>query len=153
MWNKQIKNLPKKARKQHLHEKLDKVLPQRVDIDDADPEHPRVFILRDLDAEHNLYAMRCQMSSYATQLKKLKSVYGDNIRRVLTMYGCTQPYAQPNAVVFWKSIKNTIKDFIECDNLTNWFSLRSNSIKVEQNMTLCQFKKKIVELNAKRLSV
>lgn len=119
---------------------LDNVLPQRVDIDQSDPSYPQVFILRDLDAEsdeYNLYAMRCQSNSYGAQLKKLKSKYGDNIRRVLTI-------KQPNAVVFWNTIKKELRDTIECDNQTNWFRL--------VNMTKMQFKRKVIELDRKRVS-
>lgn len=121
--------------------KLDKVLPQRVNINLSDPNHPQVFILRDCDAEedeHNLYAMRCQTSSYKAQLKKLKSKYGNNIRRVLTI-------KQPNAVVFWNRIKKELHDNIKCYKNTNWFSL--------VNMTKIQFKRKVIDLNTKRMTL
>jgi hypothetical protein len=119
---------------------LDTVLPQRVDIKSNDPDYPQVFILRDLDAEegdHNFYAMRCQTSNYNARLKELKAKYGDNIKRACTI-------KQPNAVVFWKSVKKTLHANLICDSKTNWFSLH--------DMTKIQFKKKISELNDKRMN-
>jgi hypothetical protein len=123
-----------------LHIKLDKVLPQRVDLEISDPDYPHVYIIRDCDAdegEHDLYAMRCQASNYNNQLRRLKSKYGENLRRVLTI-------KQPNAVVFWKSIKKELHDNLVCDKKTNWFSLT--------NLSKIQFKRKIMELNALRLN-
>ena len=123
-----------------LRVKLDTVLPQRVDIKSNDPDYPQVFILRDLDAEeddHNFYAMRCQTSNYNTRLKELKSKYGDNIKRACTI-------KQPNAVVFWKSVKSTFHANLICDSTSNWFSLK--------DMTKIQFKNKIAELNNKRIN-
>jgi hypothetical protein len=119
---------------------LKSVLPQRVDIKSNDPDYPQVFILRDLDAEegdHNFYAMRCQTSNYNARLKELKAKYGDNIKRACTI-------KQPNAVVFWKSVKKTLQTNLICDSKTNWFSL--------YDMTKIQFKKKISELNDNRMN-
>jgi hypothetical protein len=122
-----------------FRKKLDTVLPQRVDIEESNPECPQVFILRDLDAEigePNLYAMRCQTKSYNSQLRALKSKYGDNIRRTLTI-------KQPNAVVFWNSVKRALSKNMEHD-VGNWFMLK--------NMTKMQFKRKVIELNKHRLN-
>jgi hypothetical protein len=119
---------------------LDKVLPHSVDIELSDPDYPQVFILRDLDAEegeHNFYAMRCQTSNYKTRLRELKSKYGDNIKRACTI-------KQPNAVIFWKSVKKELRNNLVCDSTSNWFSLK--------DMTKIQFKKKITEINTKRLT-
>jgi hypothetical protein len=119
---------------------LDTVLPQRVDIKSNDPDYPQVFILRDLDAEeneYNFYAMRCQTSNYNSRLKELKAKYGDNIKRACTI-------KQPNAIVFWKSVKKTLHANLICDSKTNWFSLH--------DMTKIQFKNKISELNDKRIN-
>jgi hypothetical protein len=126
---------------ENTNQKLDAVLPQRVAIESNDPDHPQVFILRDCDAtegELNLYCMRCQTSKYNQQLKKLKSNYGDNIRRMLTI-------KQPNAIVFWKEIKKELSANIIKDNNSNWFKL--------QNMTNLEFKQKINELDATRKRV
>jgi hypothetical protein len=123
----------------NVSKKLDNVLPQRVDIEQSDPNYPQVFILRDCDAkenEHNFYAMRCQTKSYGSQLKKLKSKYGDNIRRTLTI-------KQPNAIVFWGSIKKELGNNIDCDKMTNWFSLI--------NITKLEFKQLVMVANTKRL--
>ena len=111
---------------------------QRVDIESNDPDHPQVYILRDVDAqegEPDLYYMRCQTSGYARQLKKLKANYGDNIHRMLTI-------KQPNAVVFWKKIKKELSANIIKSKDSNWFKL--------QNMTNLEFKRKINGLDEKR---
>jgi hypothetical protein len=126
---------------ENTNQKLDAVLPQRVLIAYDDPDHPQVYILRDCDAtagELNLYYMRCQTSNYAQQVKKLKSNYGDNIRRMLTI-------KQPNAIVFWKEIKKELSANIIKSKDSNWFRL--------QNMTNLEFKQKINELDSKRKRV
>jgi hypothetical protein len=81
--------------------------------------------------------MRCQASNYNSRLKELKAKYGDNIKRACTI-------KQPNAVVFWKSVKKTLHANLICDSKTNWFSL--------YDMTKIQFKKKISELNDNRMN-
>jgi hypothetical protein len=119
-------------------ETLVSVLPQRVDIKSTDSDCPQVFILRDLDAEedeYNFYVMRCQTSSYNSRLKDLKLKYGNNIKRACTI-------KQPNAIVFWKSIKKALHNNIECDSSSNWFKLK--------DMTKMEFKKKISEMDKKR---
>jgi hypothetical protein len=119
---------------------LDTVLPHTVAIKITDPDYPQVFILRDLDAddnEYNFYAMRCQSSSYNKRVKELKLKHGDNIKRTFTI-------KQPNAIAFWKSVKKELRDNMECDSATNWFSLK--------DITKLQFKKKIAEMEDKRLN-
>lgn len=120
--------------------KLDKVLPQRVDIDMTnDPDVPQVYILHDRDAnddEHNLYVIRCQTSGYNNQIKRCREKYGDNIHRIYTI-------KQPNAVVFWRNIKKKLAANMQKDTKTNWFSLN--------NMTVKAFKNKLNEYESERL--
>jgi hypothetical protein len=121
--------------------KLDKVLPQRVDIDETDLKHPKIFILKNCnktEKKYNLYVMRCQSSSYNTRLKQLKTEYGNDIRRIKTL-------KQPNAVVFWNTIKEKLKNNLDHDSASNWFNL--------VNMTRVEFKKKINELDKKRIKM
>ena len=120
--------------------KLDKVLPQRVDIDMTnDPDVPQVYILHDRDAnddEHNLYVIRCKTSGYNNQVKRCREKYDDNIHRIYTI-------KQPNAFIFWRNIKKKLDANIQKHSKTNWFSLN--------NMTIKSFKNKLNEYESERL--
>jgi hypothetical protein len=122
-----------------FRKKLDKVLPERVDMNDIDDcDVSYVYILRDKDAtpkEHNLYVMRTQKKNYNSSLKKIKSDFGDQIVRTLTI-------KHPNAITFWKTIKKKYASNIIKDSNTNWFSLNE--------MTLREFKINIKEMDEAR---
>ena len=123
------------------HKIIKKILPDKVrtaDLTVGDCQY--VYIIRDNQApddEHNFYFMRTQRKSYPAQMKKLKEKFGDHLRRWFVI-------KQPNAVTFWKSIRTELKDNIDKDSKSNWFSL--------VDMSRAQFKTKIKELDAKRMS-
>ena len=121
--------------------KLDAVLPQRVNIDmDNDPDVPNVYILFDKRAipnECDLYVIRCQASSYKTRIKAVRQEYGKKIVKIYT-------FKQPNAIAFWKTVKNELSGHIVKDPSTNWFKLK--------DMTLDRFKYELQEHDRKRIT-
>ena len=122
------------------NKKLDTVLPQRVAIENTDPDYPHVYILRDKDCnvdDPDLYVMRCQKSTFKKQFKQLKRKYGNNI-------GISIIIKEPNAIAFWKSIKKEYGHNMQFDAKTNWFSLC--------DITRAEFKQKIREKDAERQS-
>jgi len=118
---------------------LDEVLPQRVETNELNngKDH-QVIILHDRDAvdnEYELYVLRVQTRSIQNSIDKIKHKYGDNIHRLYTIN-------QPNAVAFWNICKKKLSRNIQKDKKTNWFTLN--------NMTLCQFKRNLNDLNKTR---
>jgi hypothetical protein len=105
-----------------LDTKLDKVMPNYVDLDELpNGDEPQVVIMRDKDAEtddFNLYIIRCQKRDLNSRIKKLRDEYGENIHRSYTI-------KQPNAIAFWKNIKKKhSKNIVKASN-SNWFKLKN----------------------------
>ena len=103
-----------------LDKRLDIVLPNKVDLEKVpDNEAPQVWIMRDKAAESdelNLYVIRSQLKGMTSAIKKLKRTYGDEI---VTSY----KIKQPNAVIFWNTIKKKYSTNIIKDPKNNWFKL------------------------------
>jgi hypothetical protein len=103
-----------------LDTRLDKVLPNSVSIEKIKTKNqPFVVIIRDTDVndgEFDLYVMRCQEKRIQSALRRLKKKYGDTL--VISKH-----IKQPNAIVFWETIKEKNKCNIEWSAGTNWFRL------------------------------
>jgi len=120
--------------------KLDKILPQRVEIDKLEAENThKVLILHDENAESddfNLYVLRVQVKKINSSIKRIKRKYGNNIRVFYTIN-------QPNAISFWRIVKKEISNNMQKETKGNWFKL---------NISLDQFKNKLDELEKKRVN-
>jgi phage anti-repressor protein len=103
-----------------MDSKLDKVMTNYVELDNLPVgDAPQVIIMRDKDAEpgeSNLYVIRCQSRDLNARIKKLRSDYGENIKRSYTIQ-------QPNAIAFWKLIKKKNDKHIIRAAGSNWFRL------------------------------
>jgi hypothetical protein len=144
MINKQDQTLDKltssEEKSDNFRKKLDKVLPERVNMSGMQEEDtPHVYILRDKEAElnePNLYVIRTQQKNYKSSFNKVKSRY--NLDQLVTTY----IIKQPNAIAFWKTLNKKYKKNIIKDSTSNWFML--------ENMTLREFKTNIKQMDEER---
>jgi hypothetical protein len=115
---------------------LKDVAKQHVEINKLDlKKHPKFIILKDPnDDQMPYYAIRRQKESLQEAIDEIKEKYPDLKKWV--------QIPQPNAIAFFNLIKKELGEYMNRDG--NWFGLK--------NITSSEFKKRVKELNKKRLA-
>jgi phage anti-repressor protein len=115
---------------------LKHVAKQHVEINKLDlKKHPKFIILKDPnDDQMPYYAIRRQKESLQEAIDEIKEKYPD-LKKWIQI-------PQPNAIAFFNLIKKELGEYINRDG--NWFGLK--------NITSNEFKKRVKELNRKRLA-
>jgi hypothetical protein len=119
--------------------KLEEVCIRAIPKDIPNAEKTQVWILRDTSAgpnEFNLYFIRTQLKYMNNKILKLKKKYGEEIVS-------TYKIEQPNAILFWSSIKKKYSLNIEKCIDSNWFRLT--------DITLNEFKHGINTMDRDRV--
>jgi hypothetical protein len=115
---------------------LKDVAKQHVEINKLDlKKHPKFIILKDPnDDQMPYYAIRRQKESLQEAIDEIKEKYPD-LKNWIQI-------PQPNAIAFFNLIKKELGEYMDRDG--NWFGLK--------NITSSEFKKRVKELNKKRLA-